>query len=240
MEPVDFTSEHTRDFLNGESLAPAGVRAPDKLAIINNALIATGNNPCNVGDDGSDEWTVCNMAFERWVPVLLRRRNWDFADVLQDLVRVGDSRFPGFSDVYAKPSNCLFLRSVFRTDQAALVIPSLGWSMPEQDTRPPPLEYRIVADQIHCVAAGGATAIYQPYPEGAQPWTVGFVEALTLQIEAMIYRALNEDEAAAQNAEKRAEMAMDEESARMQAETPRRMAYRSSTLDARRRRYSGY
>lgn len=211
----------------------------DKLAIINNALIATGNNPCATVDDGSPEWTVASMAFERWLPVLLRRRNWPFADTFADLTRVGASRFPGFSDVYAKPPNCLFLRNVFRTDLAALVIPSLGYVMPEQDTRPPPLEYRIVTDQVHCSAPAGATAIYVPFPAGAQPWTSGFVETLTLSIEAMIYRGLNEDNAEATRCEQRAEAAMQEEAARAENEEPRRMAYRPSVLERRRRRTVG-
>jgi hypothetical protein len=153
---------------------------------------------------------------------------------------VGDSLYPGFCDVYDKPQDCLYLHTVYRTDLAQLITPSLAWAMPEEDTRPPDLEYRIVNDQIHCVGPNGVTAIYTPFPVGAQPWSIGFMAAVRLYVEAACYRSLNEDFANADKREQLAEMAMQEAAARADAEEPRRTMFRSSILERRRRRSAGY
>lgn len=212
----------------------------DKLRVCNEALTNTGNNPVSVVDDASDEWRVASSGYEQWVPVLLHGHDWKFATRFAQLSRVGDSQYPGFSDVYEKPGDALFLQNVYRADLAALVIPSLGYGMPEEDTRPPELEYRIVQDQIHCVAPQGAISIYTPFPVGSQPWSVGFVAALRLFVESMCLRGLNEDLAEAHSRLAEAEAMLALARSRSDGEEPRRVLFRSSVLERRRRRSSGY
>lgn len=210
----------------------------DKLTIINQALINTGNNPVNVGDDTSDEWITASSAFEQWVPILLYRRNWGFAERLQVLNRMGDASYPGYSDVYAKPADCLFLIDVYRPDVARLVSTAAYQSEDRRrdNTRPPGLEYKIVADRINCRAPNGAVALYTPFPVGSQPWSVGFVAALRLKIEATLYRALNEDMSASYQSDRFAEAALQEAAARADQEEPRKVAFRSPLAEARWRR----
>jgi hypothetical protein len=209
----------------------------DKLTIVNQALINTGNNPVNVGDDTSDEWRVASSGFDQSVLELLYERNWNFATRIQQLNRFGDSQYPGFADVFAKPADCLYLQNVYRLDLALEIFPSLATMMPDQDIMPPPLAYRIVGDQIHCVAAAGAMSIYLPFPVGAQPWSVGFVKALRFKVEAIIYRGLNEDMQAAMGAMKAAEGVLSEAAARVASEEPRKVVFISGALEARRRRF---
>lgn len=219
---------------------PRTYDASDKLLIINQALINTGNNQVDVPDDGSDEWKVASSAFDQWVPILLYRRDWKFASRIIHLKRVGDSLYPGFSDVYDKPQDCLFLHNVYRTDLAQMVLPSLAYVMPDDDVRPPDLEYRIVGDQIHCVGPFGCTAIYTPFPVGSQPWSIGFMAAVRFYVESACYRSLNEDYAQARDREQAAEMALSEAVSRCDSEEPRRTMFRSSILERRRRRGMGY
>lgn len=207
----------------------------DKLLLINQALTNTSNNTCTV-DDASDEWRVASSAYDEQAPLLLYRHDWKFANRFQALSRIGDSQYPGFSDVYEKPGDCLMLQNVYRADLAALVIPGLGYGMPDEDTRPPDLEYRIVQDMIHCVGPQGVIAIYIPFPVGAQPWSVGFLAALRLKVEAGILRGLNEDYAEAKTRDEMAESAFALAKSRSDTEEPRRVMFRSSVLEARRRR----
>ncbi|SDQ99859.1 hypothetical protein SAMN05519103_00355 [Rhizobiales bacterium GAS113] len=212
----------------------------DKLTIINQALTNTSNNTVSVPDDGSDEWRVASSAYEEWVPVLLYRHDWKFGTRFQTLSRVGNSQYPGFSDVYEKPGDCLYLQNVYRADLAAMVLPALAYGMPDDDTRPPDLEYRLVQDQIHCVGPLGVIAIYTPFPVGSQPWSVGFVASLRKFIEAGCLRGLNEDFAEATARMKEAEQAFELATSRSDGEEPRRVMFRSSILERRRRRQSGY
>lgn len=234
----------TEDATGGVALqADGGLRraidTSDKLRIINEALINTGNEPVNVADDTSDEWRVASSAFDQWVPILLHRRNWNFATRLQPLNRVMDSNYPGLSDIYAKPADCLYLIDVYRPDVAASMQPLPAYSMSKDNLRLPALDFKIVGDLIHASAPSGATALYTPFPVGSQPWSIGFVAALRLKIEATIYRALNEDMQASAYAEKASEAAMQEAIARCDSEEPRKVAFRSSISEARRRRGRG-
>lgn len=213
----------------------------DKLNLINQALTNTANNNVNVADDNSDEWRIASSAYDEWVPSLLYSHDWKFATQFSaSLSRIGDSIYPGFSDVYEKPGDCLYLQNVYRTDLAQLVIPSLAYGMPEEDTRPPDLEYRLVQDQIHCVAPNGATAIYTPFPVGSQPWSIGFLASLRLYVETACLRGLNEDYAEAANREKRADAVLALAKSRNDQEEPRRVLFRSTVLERRRRRSAGY
>jgi hypothetical protein len=212
----------------------------DKLTIINRALTATGNTPISADDETSDEWTAASSGFDRIVSELLWRRNWQFATRLQRLNRVGDSTWPGYQDVFAKPQDCLFFIDCYRPDIAALVTaPQSYWGFRDSN-RAPDFDYKIIGDRIHCVAPEGAVALYTPFPVGAQPWSVGFTEVLTRKLEAFLLRALNEDYGEANNRLVEAEKALAEAAARNDQEEPRKTMFRSRLREARRFRRGGW
>jgi hypothetical protein len=93
---------------------------------------------------------------------------------------------------------------------------------------------------IHCVGPMGVVAIYIPFPVGAQPWSIGFVATLRLKIEAACLRGLNEDFPEAEARDKKAEDALKLARSRSDGEEPRRVMFRSSILERRRRRSTGY
>src|ERR1700744_1087503 len=113
--------EHNGEPHEGIETGPVPARTydtSDKLTIINQALVNTGNNQVDVPDDGSDEWEVAASAYDQWVPLLLYRRDWKFATRIIELTRIGESFYPGFRDVFDKPQDCMFLDNVYRTDLA--------------------------------------------------------------------------------------------------------------------------
>lgn len=220
---------------------PRSVDTSDKLRIINRALINTGNNPVDVPDDATDEWRVASSAFEQEVELLLFRRTWNFATRDADLTRYRAPILPGFTDVYAKPPDCLYLQTVYRTDVAAQ-IQAAGRFVPMRETqvRPPGLEYRIVNDLIYTNAPVGARCVYVPFPVGSQPWSVGFSAVLRMFIESVIYRALNEDDAAAKALYLAAERMLEEVAPRVDSEEPKKALFRSTLHESRRMRRGGY
>src|SRR6516162_10476441 len=51
----------------------------DKLAVIDSALAATGDNLVAVADDGSDEWNVASPAYDRGLSYTMESHNWGYA-----------------------------------------------------------------------------------------------------------------------------------------------------------------
>lgn len=207
--------------------------AYDKLTIINNALLATGNNAVQVEDDGSPEWTAANNAYERYFPVVLKRGNWKFTSEIAELTRLGTSTFPGFTDIYEKPADCIHLQSVWDTETATNIRAVPLNLMPREGTYPPSLAYRIIGDQVHCAAPDGVSAMFIKTPAEGD-WPPDFVEALTLEIESTLHRGLNEDPDSAKLAKQLAMKEVDEARARGDQEEPRRVAFKSRMVRARR------
>ena len=52
----------------------------DRLTVINDALLATGNNRVNVEYEGSYEWQAAEPAYRRALAFLLPRHTWNFAN----------------------------------------------------------------------------------------------------------------------------------------------------------------
>ena len=141
----------------GGRAAPQSVAAGryDKLSICNQALINTSSRPVVNAEDGTDEWTVASSAFDQWLDIRMDERTWNWATILSGpLQRTGDSCYPGYGDVFAKPTNCLFLANIWRADLASLIQPAwLGTPSREYDNLPPALDYKIIGDAIHTTAA---------------------------------------------------------------------------------------
>jgi hypothetical protein len=90
---------------------------PDKLSIIADELVITGNTVPQTADDGSDEWNVCSAAYEAAVAETIEAHSWSFDTQISSLVRVGASPDDLFQDAFAKPNACLHLIWVRVNDQ---------------------------------------------------------------------------------------------------------------------------
>jgi hypothetical protein len=214
----------------------------DKLTIINQALVNTGNNTVNVFDDASSEWIVANSAYEQWVPLLYYRRNWNFATSFTKMTRAGDSPYPGMTDAFIKPADCMFLQNVWRMDEIERYDETVPPGVrPPEGMYPPKLPIKVLNDQVHTRAPYGAYCQYTPFPQGNDQWSLGFVAALRMKIEATLYRSLNEDLQAASAAEQYSEAILKEAVARDAQEAPGKVMFRSPLWETRwRRRIGGY
>jgi hypothetical protein len=215
----------------------------DKLTVCNQALIATGNTPVTT-DDGSAQWIAASTAYDRMLPLVLYKHNWTFQTNTLSLARLGTSTYPGYSDIYQKPTDCLHLENVWRTDLAASMPQVSSFGVDGMGAMPPPLDYRIVSDQIHCVAPNGVTALYVIDPAAHSEVILdvnpGILETLTREIESLLYQGLNEDNAGAVATKKLAAVEISEARAKADSEMPRRVAFRSSFIEKRRRRATGW
>jgi hypothetical protein len=214
----------------------------DKLSVINAALIATGSNPVAT-DDGSPEWTMGSAAYDRALPLILYKGNWTFQTKTSTaLARLGASAYPGYTDIYQKPIDCLHIENAWRTDLGPLVVQSSGFDQYGMGAMPPPLDYKIIGDQIHCTGPNGVSCLYVAIPEPygqSGVWPPGFFEALTRQVESYLYQSF-EDFDGAEKTGKIAEMELAEARAKVDAEQPRRVAFRSRFLELRRRSKVGW
>ena len=205
----------------------------DKLTIVNQALIACGHEPVSV-EDGSPQWIAASQAYDRMLPVLIYKHKWNFQTRLFGLVRIGTSTYPGYTDIYEIPVDCLHLENAWRTDLAASVPQFSSFDGDGMGSQPPQLDYKIIGQQLHCYGPQGVTAYYVQAPPTAKHWPPGFVETLVREIESLIYQGLNEDAEAAQITKKLALAELSEARAKSSSEEPRRVAYRSNIVNARR------
>lgn len=209
----------------------------DKLSVINDCLLATGNAPVTA-DDGSASWIMASNAYDRMLPVVLYKHNWDFQTTTASLARLGTSTYPGYSDIYEKPFDCLHLENVWRTDLASFVPKSSGFPIGGGGASPPQLDYKIIGDTIHCVAPGGVTALYVIDPAKHSgvilDVSYGILETLRREVESLIFQGLNEDRTAALDTKKLAAAELADARAKIDAESPRRIAFQSNFMRLRR------
>ena len=212
----------------------------DKLTIINNALIQTGNSPCTFAD-GSDEWIAGANAYDRMLPVVMNRYDWKFLQKIAPLVSAGTSAFPGYSTMLAVPADCLQLIDVWDAYYASLVLPNGFPGNPAIQTRPPAFDYKIIGGMVHCTPQDqGAIAIYVPTTQPTAA-SAGFIETLTQEVAALIAVSLNEDMTAAAAARSIAKEELSLARARDTQQEPRRVPFRSRMLEVRRwRNWTGW
>ena len=215
--------------------------AVDKLTICNSALIATGNQPVTVIDDGSDEWTAVSNFYDRALPVVLSKHDWKGVLQIAPMTRVGSSLYPGFEDMYALPSDCLLLRQAYDARDAALIQPVDARTVSDVGINLPGMDYRIIGSNVHCICPSGAYALYVQNPSVAQGLVIGFIETLTLEVEALLMRGYNEDTEGSIAVKGLAKEALADARQTDSAQEPRRIFFRSPMLEKRRRRanYNG-
>lgn len=189
----------------------------DRLTIINDALLSTGNNPLNVEYDGSDEWLAADSAFRRAVSYLLSKHRWNFATTtvsLAGLVPQSPSGLAHYDKAYALPGDCLHVAAAYLN----------GF---------PLSEYEIVDHKLCCPYDAGVTIKYVRTPSPDQ-WPPMFIELLTMKVEAHLMRGINEDPAEARARDNRVDAELAEFRSQSDQEEGRRAILRSRTAERRR------
>jgi hypothetical protein len=190
----------------------------DKLQIIQDACTQTGNNPPNVAEDGSEEWTHGSVAYELALPYAIEARNWKFGTAVTVLTPTGVAPTdPLFDTAYAKPPDLLHLIWV-RLDDL-------------------PVVYQILNNQIvlNNTGALAVTAKYVRAPTLDQA-TPTFAMALRAFTAAGIYRGLNEDTSAADRSWALGEQLIQNAATRADQEEPKRAVFSSRLAMSRRAR----
>lgn len=186
----------------------------DKLSIIVDELILTGNDTPAVADDGSDEWNVCSPAFEAAVAETIEAHSWNFDTRIATLVRAGDPDDDLYQDAYAKPNQCLHLIWVRLNDQT--------------------VDYKVVNNQIYLTASGRTPTAKYMVDQGMANWPPLFTKIIRGHVRAAIYRGLHEDPTTADREEAKAMGYLAEARARIDAESPKRAPFNSRAIAARR------
>lgn len=148
--------------------------ALDKLRTINDALIATGNEPVNVEFDGSDEWIAADSGYQRALRELLSMHRWNFGTTTGSIsAQPASNPSQVYDYAYIPPADCLHIEAVFKDGGAVTA-------------------YEIVDSKVCCNVPGGVQVKYVRTPPDAQ-FSPLFLEALTVLTESHLYRSLNED-----------------------------------------------
>lgn len=200
----------------------------EKLTVLNDALLATGNNRLNVLNDGTDEWLVANQAFDRAVRDLASRHNWPFGKATADLVP---------ADTDDNPSKVHSVAYLLPTDVFHLV--RVLVSVDGDSNDPAQLEdYEMIGRYLCSDYDSGLSIEYMTTPADAA-WHPQAAEILTTYVEAGCFRGLNEDFVEADKALVRAESRLIEARPRVDRQNPVQNAYNTSIKAARRSRMGG-
>ncbi|PVE25431.1 hypothetical protein DC522_05925 [Microvirga sp. KLBC 81] len=189
----------------------------DRLTIINDALLETGNNPLNFEYDGSPEWQAADSAYRRSVQYLISKHRWNFATTTVDLAGLlpkSPSALEHYNKAYALPADCLHVAGVYLN----------GY---------PLTQYEIVDHRVCCAYDAGVSVKYVRTPSPDQ-WPPMFIELLTMKVEAHLLRGLNEDTANAERRDARVDAELAEFRSQSDQEEGRRVILRSRTAARRR------
>ncbi len=193
----------------------------DKLTVINNALVNTGNNRVNILHDPSAEYQVADAAFDRAIKVLTSRHAWPFATTIENLVRVPDDE--NLSKIYPQngfripqPPQVLHIKEIYHCNR-------------------PLTEYEIIGFILSCCYSSDISAKVVREPDTAL-WHPMAEEVLTLMVEAGCLRGLNEDAVEARIRMQDAENLIAETRTHLDQQNPARNTYVSKIARARRMR----
>lgn len=196
----------------------------DKLDLIQKQCLLTGNTPPINANDGSDEWNVCDAAYEFAIEYMFDKYNWKQITRVRTLVSTGVApEDDQFDTAYAKPQDCIHVIWVRYNDL--------------------PVVYQVLKNQIVINQGGGTAAATIKYtssdPLGdastAQAQMLRmFMTALGLFVQAGIYRGLHEDLGEARAREREAMAMVEEAAARSDQEEPKRAPFNFRSTAARR------
>lgn len=190
----------------------------DRLEIIQDALLNTGNSTINVEYDGSDEWLVCERAWNRALRFLIPAHPWNFANTSVSLAGLlPASPSPRFAKAYALPPDCMWVES--------------AWI----DGRPFS-DYEIVDQKLCCAYDSGLTIKYVRLPLPTQ-FPPNFTELLTMKVEEYLLRGFNEDLSAARARANDVDRYLAEIRSSLDRQEPARALLRSRSAARRRGRF---
>lgn len=217
----------------------------DKLAVINSALSATGDNQISVADDGSDEWMTASPAYERGLGYAAESHSWGFAKLV---VTLQPSPTPPqdttWDTAYPIPSDCVHIIWI-KINQDTEDAPSLTTStltlydimgtpsgpvvvVNAQGGPPPPLTPQVPAQVTLCyISNSGALC-------GAQNGTPTLILALQSFTMSGIYRGLHEDTAEADKMWMAGEKMLQMARTRYDQQKPKRAFFNSRMAAVRR------
>jgi hypothetical protein len=193
----------------------------DKLTVINNALINTGNSRVNYLHDSSDEYQVADTAFDRSIKVLTSMHAWPFSTTVEDLVRVPDvenlsKRYPHNGFRIPQPPQVLHVKEIYHHSR-------------------PLMDYEIIGFILSARPSEGISAKVVREAPGAI-WHPMAEEILTLMVEAGLLRGLNEDAVEARNRDASAQALIAQTRSHLDQQNPARNTYQSKIARARRTR----
>ena len=201
----------------------------DKLGVIVNALLQTGDNTPAAADDGSEEWNICSAAYESFLEYALDSADWKQTTKVITLNSTGVPPMDDmFDTAYAKPTDCVHVIWV-RADDL-------------------PVIYQILNNQIVLNQFGQAPGI--PAPPGATPITATmkyvssdlvpttmlrtFFTAMERYVMSGIYRGLHKDPTNAREEEKASRLLLQEARTRSDQEQSKRAVWNSRLTASRR------
>lgn len=206
----------------------------DKLTCINRALTTTGNEPVNVADDGSDNWTVCSPAYEDALAVMLEEHGWGFATKVNPALQPSPTAPADtqFDTAYPLPADLAHLLWVRLADA--------------------PVGYSILNGQLVLNAQGGppppsppttprpVSIMYVSFDNSdPQAGTPLFVRALTTFVMSAIYRGLHEDIPSAERTFAQADAMSQRARTRYDQQKPKRAFFNARITSVRRTRRPG-
>lgn len=186
----------------------------NRLIIINDALIGTGNNPINVEYDGTDLWIAADSAYRRAVGYLTTQHNWKFATTTARLAgRLPVSPHPRFLNAYELPADCLHVESAFVGSHSLT-------------------KYEILDGKLCCDHDQKVTLKYTRL-QRPDLWPPGFLECVTMKVEEYLFRGLNEDGASATDRFRMVEAKIAELKTATDQQEPARAIFRSRSAARR-------
>ena len=180
----------------------------DRLTIINDALLNTGNNRVNVEFDGSVEWRHSDSAYRRALQFLIPRHTWNFGSTSAPLAGLlPQSPSPDYDKAYQLPGDCMLVESAW-VDGRVLT------------------EYEIIDQKFCCRFDSGVQVKYIRAPLPGQ-WPSLFVELLTVKVEAYLLRGLNEDTDNARRRDADVEAMLEEVRSSLDRQEPAKAVFKS-------------
>lgn len=222
----------------------------DKLSLINQQLLLTGNNVVAAAEDGSEEWNVCSAAYEHAFEYALDNHDWKQITNVVTLNSTGTAPADSqFDTAFAKPADCVHIIWVRYNQSGAvggsnvpivyqilnnqIVVNLFGQQpgvVPVPGTPVPVVTMKYVSSNPPGLVVGGVPQA----TTAASQMLRTFMTALARFVLAGIYRGLHKDRASAAAEEQAAMALLAEARRRSDQEQPKRAPFNSRITASRR------
>jgi hypothetical protein len=189
-----------------------------KLDIVQKACALCGENIPAVEDDGSPEWDVASARYDLMLPVFSQRHAWNFNTASVALAQAGSNPSQDFLYAYVRPAGAVRIVNLW----------SGGARLANFSTRGGVLAANVAPST-------GLTADYLTVA-GPEEASAVFVLGLIEDVQAAIYRGLQEDASRADMMEEKAKATMNEAKRLNDQEAPARDTRRGRIAERRRGR----